>query len=436
MFYSCGSDDNSRQKVSDEQRIIGKEESQRIVLMTGDRDEFHSESSFESIRKKKLTDMGMLNIPPPVITPDIQAVEKAIDNPEFFNINVRIFNSKELKIPSYPFDYENDISALNRLYKSHNLDNIVNNRMKKLQKLQALMIYTYNFFAGGTEPNPETDIGPSAEVITKLRREKNVGGTSKHYTALLCQLALSCGFNARIISMHSFDENEKVLTHDVCEIYLNDFDKWAVFDAYNRATCYFRDNIPQSALELREVMLNQNYRVLDVFSGIGDFTNIISVREKMLPRYKYLYMWRMNDILSKSPKGGSIPWQALYQTHLVWEDEMAPVAEGGFDKFDKFNSNENIDYPLNGVRFVTHDRGDFNWPLNHVSINVERTGQEDIILYFDTITPNFDSFEIVDFGIKRQREYTYKLGKSITFRIRSVNKFGMLGPASRLSFSL
>ena len=434
-LYGCDVKDDTGDEVSVKPQYLEKTEVAKPVLTEGELDEFHPKSSIESVRKNKLTDLGMRTTPLPVFTPDTQSVNEAVENPEYIGMRITSFINKKLVKPSFPFDYENDINALKRLYKSHNLDSVLAGNKTDIQQIKALMLYTYNFLDGGIEPTPETDIGPSAEIITKLKREKNIGGTSKHYAALFCQLTLSCGFNARIISMHNIDDNGELAIHDVCEVFLNYKDKWAVFDAYSRATYYVKDKDPQSALELREVMLNKNYRVLDAYSGAGDFSDIISVREKLIPLYRNLYMWRMNDILSKSPKGGSIPWQALYTAHLVWEDERAPVSEGGFDKLDRFNSMENPDYPLKGVRYITHDKSDFYWSLNHVCINVERLSQEEIIIHVDTITPNFEEFEITGSNIIHDRKYRYNMENPTNFAIRSINKFGVKGPISQIGFS-
>jgi len=437
LFYGCESENNGQREVSVQKKYYEKKEEKKAVLMTGERDEFHPRSRFESIRKTELTKMGVLTNPPSFLTPDQEAAQEALDKPEFTKLFLEYFDSNIVVKPSYPFDYENNIDALKRLYSSHHLNEVVNGEMSELEKLKALMVYTNTFMDGGITPSSDTDIGPSAEIITKLRREKGIGGISKHYAALFCQLALSCGFNARIIGMHTVDDNGELLTHDVCEVFLNLYKKWAVFDAYQHATYYTRNGIPQSALELREIMLNKNYRALHVFLEFGDFSDVISVREKLLPRYKYVYMWRMNDILGKSPESGSIPWQALYQTHLVWEDEYAPVAEGGFDKLEKFNNMDNPDYPLNGVRFVTHDRNDFYWTLNHVNIHIERIAEMGILVYFDTVTPNFETFKIYESGgISGLSGNVYKLKIVFgDFTVRSVNTFGIIGRASMFTIT-
>ena len=309
----------------------------------------------------------------------------------------------------------------------------------ELDTCMALMLYTNEFLKGGTPPAEQTWLTttwPSAETITRLRREKGIGGTSAHYAALFCQLSLSCGFNSRLVSMHTFETTGELQTHDICEVFLISFEKWVVFDPYSRATYYLRDGIPQSALELRNLMFDALYRDIYPVSGIGDFTDIISVRENLLPRYQYLYLWRMNDILSKSQSGKSIPWQALYQYHLIWEDEKALIADGGFDKLNKFNNKDNPQYPLSGVRFITHELSDFYWELNHVVLNLERTDDYHLNMYIDTITPNFDFFELGEISENAMHKITDNIyDLTIAFSemyVRSINKFGHTGPKSEL----
>ena len=131
-----------------------------------------------------------------------------------------------------------------------------------------------------------------------------------------------------------------------------------------------------------------------------------------------------------------MPWQALYRSHLVWEDERSPVADGCFEKLAMFNSMENTEYPLNGVRYVTHDTYDFNWSLNHVTITIERTGDHGFILYFDTITPNFEEFkvDISPGDAKYISGNKYVLNSNFyDIMVSSINMFGMAGPISFIS---
>jgi hypothetical protein len=410
------------------------------VLMTGEQDSFHPQSTIESIRKKRLTDFGRLKKKPPVLTIDKAAAVKALNVPGFMSFIIDEFDQKPFVISSFPFDYENDIDALKRLYKQHNLNDIFSGENNELDVLMELMIYTYKFLDGGSTPTADTWwtlTGPSAETITKLRRENGIGGTSEHYAALFCQLSMSCGYNSRLISMHTVDENGDILSHNVCEVFLIEHNKWAVFDAYSRATYYLRDNIPQSALELRNTMFNNLLRKINPVTGLGDFTDVFKVREALIPCYRYIYVWRMNDILSNSKNGKSMPWQALYQPHLVWEDELAPINEGSFEKIKKFTNMDNPDYPLKGVKYVTHKSSDFYWNLNTIVLHVERPEDEKLRIYIDTITPNFDYFQISS----ATENKVYKTSDNViefneiynTITVNSYNKIGYFGKKVRMS---
>ena len=436
-IYGCQGKEKRSQTSIPQKGTLQTAEKKTVAFMEGMPDTFHPESSVESARKTRLASFGLRTSPLPVPAPTEEVVREAINKPDFIKIAVREFKVKPVELPAYPFDYENDIEALKRLNRDHHLDAIIHDDMSELDSMKALMLYTNRFMEGGTVPSSEQDLGPSAEVITKLRRERGIGGTSKHYAALLCQLSLSCGFNARMIGMHTLDERGEPVTHDVCEVYLNTYDKWVVFDAFERATYYTRDNVPQSALELHTIMLNDNYRVIEAFSGLGDFSDIISVREKLLPCYRYLYMWRMNDILGKSPRGGTIPWQALYRYHLVWEDAVTTITGGGYDKVARFRDTSVKAYPLEGVRYVTHFSDEFNWPLNHVTFNVERVSEKDVVVHLQTLTPNFKNFKIENGGIQQVTTHRHTIKNIFSqFRVESVNMFGRKGPVSTMLFAL
>ena len=427
---------NVRQNGNAETVTLAGNEKKKFVFTEGEKDTFHPKSQIESKRKSKLTQFGRLKNPPAILTPDEDALTEVMTNSKYRRVNFMDFVNGTIDPHVYPFDYENDIDALKQLYKTHELNTIVSAKMTELEELSALMEYTNNFLKGGRTPSAEEKknmAGPSAETITKLRRENGIGGASEYHAALFCQLSLSCGFNSRLISMHTFDESGNFLTNDVCEVFLNTYNKWAVFDACHNATYYLREDIPLSALELRKLMLENRYREIVPRCMIGDFSDIVSVREKLLPRYKYIYLWRMNDILSKSKGKKYLPWEALYQAHLVWEDEYAPVAEGGFDRLDKFNS-ENSAYPVSGVKYVTHTLSEFYWNLNNVTMHVERTDDENGRLHFDTVTPNFDYFQLYKDGKVYKSQGVYELTPILgDFLVRSVNKFGSRGPTSKVS---
>jgi hypothetical protein len=391
--------------------------------MTGASDPFNKGSKVESTRKTKLTDFGLIKGPLPNPTPDIDAVAEAVNLKDLPKISVAMFENSIWELPSYPFDYENDIAALKSLYKLHNLDRVLPVNGYEMDKMKSLTQYVYSFLEGGALPQKDTKTGPSAFLITENRRSKGISGTSEVYAALLCQLSLACGYNSRIISMHALDPSGRPLTHDLCETYMNFLQKWVVFDAFNHAAIYLKNSIPQSALELHTVAAENRIREIYPVSPLCESTDIASLRDTILPRFKYLYMWRMNDILSKSSRGGSIPWETLYQTHLVWEDEMSPISEGGFDKIDKFSPG--------GVKFATHKHKDYNWILDHVNVSVSRKKDGQVVIYFNSLTPNFDYYEIAIDNKSMKSGNVFEPRSAFNlFRVTPVSKLGIRGYSS------
>ncbi len=406
-------------------------------FFVSEQDSFHPQSVLESVRKKNLVSTGKNPNPSSIkVEDDNQAWY--ILNPKdknFHKMDLIGFRSRPVLLPAFPFDYENDINALRRLYRSHKLDAVLNDDMEEIEKLKALMEYTYDFMEGGRPPKPGEVPGPSAEVITSLRRENDIGGTSREYAALFCQLALSCGFNARLIGMHTIDSNGELLTHDVCEVYLNREDKWAVFDVYSKATFYLREGTILSALEIHDIILDKNYRSINPVTLRGDFRDIISLREEVLRKYHYIYVWRMNNILGASPRGGTIPWEDLYRYHLVWEDAYSLVSDGFFDRLAQFNS-ANVDEPLDGVHYVTRNKQDFDWSLGHVELAIERNANDFFIVYMDTLTPNFSKIQVSDnVSFEYIDKYTLKINYMLgNISFNAVNAFGVSGPVSYIRF--
>jgi len=135
-------------------------------------------------------------------------------------------------------------------------------------------------------------------------------------------------------------------------------------------------------------------------------------------------LWRMNDILSKSPRNGSISWDDLYRTHLVWEDDRTLVRDGGFENVPAFKNSD-------GVKYVAHDKNDFYWPLNYVILTIVPRKEYEVESYFTTMTPNFKSYRIVDDKKFETTKNYHKLKVILhTFDIKSINAFGISGPDS------
>ncbi len=391
--------------------------------MVSKKDPFNPANGIESTRKQRPGAFGTYKGEMPPETPTIEAVGAVLNNGMAPKMTIGSFENTVIVRSNFPFDYENDNAALKSLYDLHGLDKVVRNDMTELEKAVALMSYTRKFLSGGSIPGPETENGPSAFLITKNRREKGLGGGSDVHAALMCQLALSCGLTARMVGMHNLDGSGTPLTYDVCEVYLNARKKWAAFDPYTLATYFTRSGKILSALDLHVLAAENRMREATAVSESGSMLDLASVRDQVVSKFRYIYIWRMNDILGKSPRTGSIPWETLYQSHLVWEDQYSPVSSGGFEKTGRFADGE--------VQFVTHIRSDFEWTLNAINVTIQRIGPTKVVYHIDTVTPNFERFDawVNDKVLKTGNVFTVD-NREQRVQITSVNGRGVKSPSA------
>ena len=117
--------------------------------------------------------MGRLKKLPKVLTPDMVTANEVVNHSGFDKVEFGVLDYEPIVLPSFPFDYENDINALKRLYKQHKLDDIISDDMSALDIQMALMKYTCGFLKDGAAPSAESwmnTTSPSAFAITKQRR--------------------------------------------------------------------------------------------------------------------------------------------------------------------------------------------------------------------------------------------------------------------------
>ncbi len=423
LMTGCNGDGQTREQSVEKEAVTV---AAKPVYFASESDVFHSSSRIESARKVSLAAFGSFAGTLPEATPTIDAAAAVINNHDLSQLKVSNFESGIIERTSFPFDYESDIPALKSLYALHKLDAVIDPAASELDQMAALARYTYQFLDGGAIPEDETPSGPSAFVITRNRLDRGIGGGSEVHAALFCQLALSCGYTARLVGMHVVDESGTPQTNDICEVYLTLPGKWVAFDPFHRATYYVRGTSPLSALELHHAAVEDRLREISPKPGVGDLADIVSVRENVLRRYHYIYLYRMNDILGRSPRNGTISWDTIYSSHLVWEDRNSLIADGKFDAVGRFPE---------GVKYATHARSDYEWNLNLISITVERKKDNAVTLYLDTVTPNFSRFDLV-IGAKRiQCRNVYELTEFLDMvHIVAVNDFGKKGKPASVEF--
>lgn len=427
----CGSND----VVTVEQSLNRVEFARRSKAvwtpMESDQDNFNARSNTESARKKSLAQFGTLTTQAPSRQSSFEELNEAINTSDFHAVQLVAYETASIERAKFPFDYENNIVALKNLYKSHNLDKIFESDASSLDNLKSLMVYVNERFASAPLIENGDYIessGPAPAVLEKFAESNGISPDGRFQAVLFCQLAQSSGLNARIVSLHTFDDNGKLVRHHVSEVYVPEYRKWVAFDPTSRATYYTRNNEPLNVLEIRRLMLENRYDEIVTHPQIGNIFQFIDVREDLLPCYQFVCMWRMNDFISKS-SNGRFNWKGLYPSHLVWEDAYAPVSEGRYNELPEFAGAE--------PEYIAHDQNEYYWDVNLVHIDVERINDDNIKLYIDTFTPNFSHFDLVE------DTRTTTLNKNVaTFeiffnrKVFAVNKFGIRTPPTVLYISL
>jgi hypothetical protein len=231
------------------------------------------------------------------------------------------------------------------------------------------------------------------------------------------------GYQARLLSL-SLDK-EGPPGHAVAEVWVDDLDKWVVFDTdFN---LYYVDKFrsPLNALELHRALISGRSAELTVIKGAyrPEKFDIEDAQEQalLLPFYRYFYIDMRNDWLSNSYFPGH-PKQSDFAS-LRWQDNKDDI---GFLDFKPTTSHERELY----------------WPLNHVEvrlgINADKNTFGELIAYMNTITPNFERFEV---NMNDSLEIAHRSSRLIwplrpganTLTIRAVNTFGVKGSPTFLS---
>ena len=394
-------------------------------------DSFNKRNLTESTRKKSLTQFGRLTTMPPARQYTFDDITEAVNTTDFHAVQVAMFETERIHHSKFPFDYENNVTALKNIYKSHNLDEILDNKKTTLDELKSLMVYVNERFS--SKPLIENDSyikssSPDPTVLERYAKSKGISPDGRFQAFLFCQLAQSTGLNARVVSVHTFDDNGKLFRNHVSEVFLDRYKKWVAFDPTHRATYYSRDGIPLSVLEIRRLMLENRFDEIVTHPQIGNNFQFIDVREDLLPCYQFVCLWRMNDFISMS-RGGNFTWKDLYPSHLVWDDAYAPVSEGRYNELPEFAGVE--------LKYITKDQRDYYWDINLVHIDVERITENEIKLYIDTVTPNFSHFDLLeDVNVKRLNKNVETFDIFFNGVIVAVNKFGVKTPPAALYISL
>jgi hypothetical protein len=335
--------------------------------------------------------------------------------------NARIVRS------SYTFRYQPyNEPILHQLRSKYRLDEVVAGAADEFEAMVRLRNWSRSQFRRH-DYQPVTTNFNALEVLD--RNLRNRAGepfqSSKHmdpckfFPLLYCQLLLSLGHQARLAS----------IGHGTCEVWSNQYAKWVVMDAELNHH-YEKHGIPLNMVE----MLEENYaeppsgvRIVRGEQSSGDVnTTMVHLKVEALPVEHMIRVHRVplelaerrNDWLTNRYFPGH-PARSE-ENSLIYIDPRLPVTK-------EFKHR---------LRPHTRNKHDMYWTLNQAEILVHQAVKADVLqLAFQTVTPNYDSFEITVDGAPPLRiaasTFTWRLHAGVnTLAVRPVNQFGVKGVIS------
>ena len=312
---------------------------------------------------------------------------------------------------NYPFFYEKyENKQLQRLRKLYQLDEVVATGKNDFEKLLLLNEWLYTHVPFGSPP----PIRPDALHVL----EYGLNDQPFYCTFLsfaLMQMYSSIGYTARKITS---------VGHGTLDVWSDYWQKWIQIDPSRHS--FFRlakTAVPLNSNEIRREYWKNGGVDMEMVFGTEQRAERVTLetRDKDgLMRYRTDgYQW----IAYKSRNNFfEVPFAYWNYDYLIVEDE--------YDANITWMTGDNTDIrEILGTR--TDRMGDVFWTLNQACIHLYDSGSDELSVQLETVTPNFETFEIaVDNGEweKCNPVFSWKLHKGQNFlQARSVNKFGVKG---------
>ncbi len=351
-------------------------------------------------------------------------------------------NEKILRT-SYPYEYEPfDAPGLVALRERYRLDLVVRPAQTEFEKILLLKDWAAQQFArkdltGAADPPfPPWD----ANVILQGK-----GYFCLHHAVVFMQACLSLGIQCRHVQINSYWRGG----HEVNEVWSNDYGKWIFIDAGNN--CYLRNPATHAPLSVREAKA--------LFRAHQDKQALVEIVPGQAPIPLIVSCARMPnvDILAEpSPKNrgepppqvadGFVPFLDFFRiiprNNMLSQPTPLPLHEGTSHwPWDGYICWAGPDTPrLPQYSRFTYRPHDMYWTLNqthYVACYGRRA--EEIVLQFDTHTPDFDAFLVRrdhEPWVESSDRFTWRLHKGENqLAVRTRNRAGNLGIASELSVS-
>lgn len=368
----------------------------------------------------------------PLLSPVVKSMELEATHQENTPVPKNIFvvsaDNPPVRYSSIAWEWEKpDCPAFPELRERQNLDEVVKGSTSEFDAQVKLMNHAIKQWVdGGATPGfPDWNALSILDQINKT----GGGGMCLQNNLLLAGFYQSYGWQARHVN---------VVSHEICEVWNNEFAKWIYMDAH-RANHYFYDKEsgePMSVLEIHKAYLNKYFpdRQIDwqqdrfsfppddhPFAQRGSPTThgdqgshnafneyLRPAFIRMVPRANWFskpFPRPLNHGLSQWPWNG----------YINWYDERTPPQR----QYSRFTN-----------------RPTDMWPdLNTVHIHADSGYGNDLLyLNFETYTPGFSHFEAQVNGtnwrtVGPKWVWLLQAGKN-TLQVRAVNKLGAKGRLS------
>lgn len=197
---------------------------------------------------------------------------------------------------------------------------VVRGESRQFDQLVKLRDWVASQWPAGT-PNPEPPW--NALIVLDWIRAGRTGGFCAQYSQVFLQSAAALGFTARYVEIGSRDNP---YAHYVTEVWSDDYDKWVVMDAdYN--VHFERHGTPLSALEIRDALLSEAAKQLDVRTTRqrDGHSQLSRWPLRTAELYYYVRFHLKADHLTKPDE----PRFDRFNDMVEWDDDLAPAWEDG-----------------------------------------------------------------------------------------------------------
>ncbi len=317
----------------------------------------------------------------------------------------------------YPFFYAKyEDPELARLRRTFRLDEVVAPGRNEFEKILLLNEWLVEHVPFGSPP----PIRPNAfHVLGHGLNGQTFFCTYLSFT--LTQMYASLGWTARKLTS---------VGHGTLDVWSNYWRKWIQIDPSRNS--YFRMRgtaVPLNSNEIRREYWRNGGVEMEMVFGTGQRAEGVTIET------------RDKDGLLRYRQGG-YAWIAYKTRNNFLEVPMAYYNFRYLIVDDEYNSGQH--WPVRGEGLDNRERmalrtsrvGDIFWTMNQAFIHLYDTGDSNLRVQLETVTPNFSSFQVsLDNG-----EWTdsgavlgWELHEGQNFlKARAVNKFGIVGPEHKV----